>query len=367
MRFALAVLSLVLSTVSARTLWTDLRDNTGYNYDDWKMEFAEVAPTHTAEAFTANLATIRAHNAKHSTFKYGVNKFTGMSKADFKAYIGRGYAKGMRSHELRNVHHSADLLNHLPVSELPASKDWRTENAVTAVKDQGGCGGCWSFSTAETVESAVAIATGKLLVLSEEEILACAPNPKKCGGTGGCSGATQEIGFAFVADKGLTTETAWPYDGTSGTCDYTNRPPAVKTTGFVALPFNNYTALMNAIAQQPIAISAAAGAWQMYESGVLNEQGGCDSDVDHAIQLTGYGTDAASSLDYYNVRNSWGPSWGEGGYIRIQRFGEGKEPCATDNTPLDGDGCEGGPTSIKVCGLCGLLSDSSYPTGASLA
>ena len=79
------------------------------------------------------------------------------------------------------------------MSALPASLDWRTKGVVTPVKDQGQCGGCWSFSAAETAESIVAIATGKLLVLSEQQILSCTPNPDQCGGTGGCSGATQEL------------------------------------------------------------------------------------------------------------------------------------------------------------------------------
>jgi cathepsin L len=85
--------------------------------------------------------------------------------------------------------------------------------------------------------------------------------------------------------------------------------------------------------------------------------------------LVGYGTDAATGLDYYLVRNSWSAGWGEDGYIRVARYGDSAagEPCLTDNTPGDGDGCRGGPPKIQVCGLCGILSDSSYPTGASLA
>jgi cathepsin L len=93
----------------------------------------------------------------------------------------------------------------------------------------------------------------------------------------------------------------------------------------------------------------------------------CGSDVDHAIVLVGYGTDPKDG-DYWLIRNSWSAGWGEDGYIRLARYGESKagEPCKTDNTPGDGDGCKGGPSSIQVCGICGIMSDSSYPTGASL-
>jgi len=116
--------------------------------------------------------------------------------------------------------------------------------------------------------------------------------------------------------------------------------------------------------------------------------------VDHAIVLVGYGNETVGtfrpqSKDYWLVRNSWGSGWGEDGYIRIERFGAlGEEPCETDTTPQDGasrrgaessgacdsldarrgesgagTACKGGPSEITVCGLCGLLSDSSYPVG----
>jgi len=231
------------------------------------------------------------------------------------------------------------------------------------VKDQGQCGGCWSFSTSETVESAVAIASGQLLSLSEQEIIACTQNPQHCGGTGGCEGATQELGFGLIAKNGAVTETTWPYAARDTTCDMTGKKVVAGITGYVALPANNYTALVNAATTMPIAISAAAMAWQFYDSGVLSD---CDADVDHAIQLVGWGTDPTGG-DYWLVRNSWGSSWGEAGYIRIKKYGEGKEPCATDSSPGDGDGCAGGPSSIPVCGTCGILSDSSYPTGAHLS
>ena len=100
----------------------------------------------------------------------------------------------------------------------------------------------------------------------------------------------------------------------------------------------------------------------MYEEGVYD--GKCGTDIDHAVQLVGYGTDGGK--DYWLVRNSWGDDWGEDGYIRIRRFGDGKEPCGTDRRPQDGTGCSGGPKTVEVCGSCGILSDSAYPTGAFL-
>lgn len=91
----------------------------------------------------------------------------------------------------------------------------------------------------------------------------------------------------------------------------------------------------------------------------------CDQtspDIDHAIQLVGYGTDASLKMDYWLVRNSWTGSWGEQGYIRIARTSSEQTRCGTDKSPGDGNGCKGGPAQITVCGTCGILIDSCYPT-----
>lgn len=151
----------------------------------------------------------------------------------------------------------------------------------------------------------VAIATGKLFTFSEQQILSCSTNPLQCGGTGGCSGATQEIAFNYSSVAGYVQEKDYPYRGQTGTCDQKKvTGHAVATvTGYVYLPPNNATALLNALVTAgPLAISAAAEPWQSYESGVFDGPGIVSADVDHAIQLTGYGTDAASGKDYYEVR-----------------------------------------------------------------
>ena len=108
------------------------------------------------------------------------------------------------------------------------------------------------------------------------------------------------------------------------------------------------------------AISVAADEWEFYSSGVFN--GDCGATINHAVTLEGYGTDEEGN-DYWLVRNSWAEQWGENGYIRIAREKSAKEViCEVDKNPSSGSGCEGGPSEITVCGKCGILSDSSYPT-----
>ena len=246
--------------------------------------------------------------------------------------------------------------------DLPDSIDWRTKGAVTPVKNQGGCGSCWAFSSTQSVESAVFMATGKLPVLAPQEFVDCIPNPNSCGGTGGCSGSTEEYGFAWAMIYGQALDSTYNYTARTGKeclLGKEGRVPVAGVSNFVKLPSNDYASLMSALATVgPISISVDAS-WGAYEKGVYM---GCSKNktvIDHAVQAVGYGTE--NGQDYFLVRNSWGATWGEEGYIKLPRSATAS--CDEDTNPLSGNGCKGGPKEMKVCGACGLLSDSSYPTG----
>jgi len=251
------------------------------------------------------------------------------------------------------------------MSTLPLSIDWRDRNVVTPVKDQGMCGSCWAFASTETLESHYAISTGILQELSEQNILDCVKNPNQCGGSGGCEGGTAELAYStiLVNDwKGLMSEWYYPYTSHSGknqpNCLFNVTHVQSVINGFEVLPSNKYDPLLAAIATVgPLAISVDAGTWDSYESGIYNGCNQTHPDIDHAVQLVGYGTDAKLG-DYWLVRNSWTPFWGEKGYIRLAR--SSKVVCGIDLNPEDGTGCSGaGPQN--VCGTCGILFDVSYP------
>jgi len=252
---------------------------------------------------------------------------------------------------------------------LPENVDWRDQGVVTPVKDQGHCGSCWAFSSVAAIESHAAINSGSLKTLSTQQLVSCIPNPMSCGGAGGCNGAISELAFNYVQLYGITSEYKYAYSsyysGATGACQYDELRPTseVEVDGYIKLPVNDYDALLHAVATVgPVVVSVDASAWKNYESGVFN---GCDYnsniDVDHAVVLDGYGTDAELG-DYWLIRNSWGTGYGENGYIRLAR--ESAPVCGTDSTPADGTACLSQDSTVKVCGQCAVAYDSAYPLNA---
>jgi len=309
--------------------------------------------------FDANMKIILKHNSLNGSFFMNANQFTDMTHDETRAF--RGYKPSILGDRM-----TARVLDYTPLENLPTEIDWRTVTppVVTPVKDQRACGSCWAFSATESIESHLAIATKNLTILSPQNLVSCTPNPNHCGGTGGCDGATAELAFEYVKAKGIATEATWPYRGTNGVCDETHKKVA-KVSGFIKVEENSYQGLMNAIQLGPVSISVDASSWSSYGGGIFDGCSHTKLDIDHAVQLVGYGTSAGK--DFWIVRNSWGPSWGERGYMRLLRHSS-PDPkwCAIDNTPDHGSGCTGGPGSVTVCGTCGILYDNCYPLGASL-
>jgi len=285
-----------------------------------------------------------------------------MTEAEFKAF--RGYNIGMS-----RLSTAPQMTPKLVSGGANTTVDWRKiPGVLTPVKNQGSCGSCWAFSTTESIESDVALELKKAApILSPQDVVSCTPNPDHCGGTGGCNGATAELGISYVAASGICLESQWPYTATTGSCTNASaqHAPAYKVSGYVKLTTNSYDALYNALNLQPISVSVDASTWSVYKSGVFN----CTSstlDIDHAVQAVGYGHDATSNLDYWIVRNSWGVSWGEQGYIRLLRHSDGSSNwCWDDPTSQDGSACDGDPSDTTVCGTCGIWYDNCYPYGAS--
>ncbi|CAE8603821.1 unnamed protein product [Polarella glacialis] len=284
-----------------------------------------------------NFRRIKEHNASpRRLWEASINKFVDRSLVEFQQLMGYDKVQARQRLEPGVLGTPYSMA---PNATLPQWVDWRQKGAISEVKDQGSCGGCWGFSAAEAIESHLALHGGPLLRLAPEEFIACTPNLEHCGGKGGCSGGTLEQAFNFSMQHGIVEESSYPFrrGPRRHKCDFTKlSAPRVQVTGFVRLPSNDAQALMTALAQQgPLSILVAATPWQLYDKGIFDgELGmGCGLDINHAVQLVGYGSE--DGIDYWLVRNSWGAGWGEGGYIRLLRQ-PGHESCGLDPAPKDG-------------------------------
>jgi len=287
-----------------------------------------------------------------------VNQFADYTDSEAHALLGHRPMPHLRQT-------SATSLLEVAWNELPEAVDWREKlNSSTTVKqakDQGNCGSCWAVAAAGALETHAAMTSASVPEVSNEQITDCTPNPKECGGQGGCNGATAELALGFVTALGVDSRATY-HGYHHGKCSLPSHP-VLTTTGFVRLLDNMMQPLLQAVALNgPVVVSADASKWFSYSSGVFNS---CpvDAIINHAILCMGYGRDAKLGLDYWLIRNSWGPSWGENGYVRLLRDDEEGARCGTDKRPQDGVACKGGPETMRVCGMCGILADSVYPTG----
>jgi cathepsin L len=364
MIYSLLATCFLLCVVSGRDLWN-------YSFDEYVREFGKVYDENEyvirRDLFEKRVKEINNHNRLRIMRSYtlGVNHMSDWSEEEFRSLLGYHKAMGI-------AHRAASpaVLNdrEIDISSLPASVDWRdaTPSVVSPVKNQGHCGSCWTFASAQTIESHWALATGRLQELSQQQIAGCTSNPHHCGGTGGCEGGIAQLAFEGVKDAGgIATEWTYPYIsyfGTNFDCVYnaSKMGAAAVVSGHVNIPSNDYGALMEAVATKgPISISLDASSFHSYEKGVWDACDMNSPDINHAVQLVGYGNDVTFG-PYWLVRNSWGTDWGENGYIRIRRD-TGTQVCAVDTTPQDGSGCDGGPDKVTVCGMCGILYDNTYP------
>ncbi|KAF6176057.1 hypothetical protein GIB67_000151 [Kingdonia uniflora] len=283
------------------------------------------------ENFRENLKYV-LHKRRSSGHLVGLNKFADMSNKEFNQVYSSKIKKPMK------VTKRGSISSRTKTCEAPTSLDWRKKSAVTGVKDQGGCGSCWAFSSTGAIEGINAILTGDLISLSEQELVDCDST------NDGCDGGLMDYAFEWIIDNGgIDTETNYPYTGEDGTCNATKEETKIVVIDGYNDVAEEDSALLCAVANQPISVGIDGSAWdfQLYTGGIYD--GDCSSDpddIDHAVLIVGYGSEGEE--DYWIVKNSWGTSWGIDGYFYIKR-----------NTDSE-------------YGVCAINAMASYPTKASI-
>jgi C1A family cysteine protease len=272
--------------------------------------------------FKENFDKIHRHNQGNATYTMKMNKFGDLSFHEFhKTHTGYNYINNSFMRSRNAPKHFAD-------AAPPASVDWRTQGAVTPIKDQQQCGSCWAFSATGSMEGAWAISKKKLLSLSEQQLVDCS----QAQGNYGCSGGLMDYAFEYViANGGITSEAKYPYTAMDGTCK-SPLPASVATiSSYQDVAANNDAALQAAVALGPVsvAIEADQEAFQFYSSGIFSDPT-CGTNLDHGVLVVGYGSQ--SSKNFWIVKNSWGDSWGDSGYIQMIRK-KGAGECGINMQP----------------------------------
>jgi len=268
--------------------------------------------------FTENLAIIAKRNAEDPSAMHGINQFTDLCAAEFaKIYLG-----------FRPSNNTGKATKAAPaVEKTCTSIDWRTSGIVTPVKNQGQCGSCWSFSATGNMEGQWAKAKGNLVSLSEEELVQCSAS----AGNQGCNGGLMDSAFEWVIENGgIDSEANYPYTsggGVTGKCkDALKRQKVASFSTHKDLPNDEKEMAAWVCENGPLSIAVDALSWQTYTGGVMTKCGG--TALDHGVLIVGFSE--TSSPPYWIIKNSWGTSWGESGYIRVEMF---KNECGLNQSP----------------------------------
>jgi len=374
--------------------------------------------------FTKRASEVLRHNSRPDRlWSAGMNHFSDRSARELRELLGwngpaasgatavqNGPTSFLQVSSISSIHswgHEQD--------PLPVDWTWAHLNSTRHVHNQGVCGSCWAVSSVSVLQAHVEIhKPTHAKTLSVQELVSCVENPRRCGGTGACDGATAELAMEYALNYGLASTSedapeavlpatdALTSAGRQGRCpkrtpssptegeslledsgtvgsqeqlDITapgvhyaspSAPPVPEGRGlgmraWERLPANSYAPIMHALVERgPVAVAVFASQWFPYEQGIFD---GCEKDavIDHAVVLLGYAHDHKLGAKYWHIQNSWGPEWGEAGRIRLLRRDDDSSYCGTDAQPKEGTGCDGGPSEVQVCGMCGILYDAVVP------
>lgn len=310
MKSFVATLLATVATASLKSKYMSyvVEHSKGYHTVD---EFAR----HEAH-FIETEVFINEHNMSNTSFSVAHNFISDMTEEQKAHLRGRIPRRTLKTTE--------PVL--LSEEGVPSTVDWITMGAVNPVQDQGQCGSCWAFSSVASLEGAHWLATRNLLKFSEQQLVDCAGFKY---GNYGCNGGLEDNAFKYYETNKAILGADYPYTGKNGSCQYDSLSNSgVEVSTYLDVAADNLNQLTAAVAQQvvSIAIEADKRVFQQYSTGIFDSDS-CGTNLDHAVAIVGYG------IDYWLVRNSWGTSWGEAGYIKIAKT-SGDGVCGINMEPV---------------------------------
>ena len=269
-------------------------------YNQYILDYNKTFNHHNFDIFKDNILLINDHNQKNNSYSLDINVFADQEPHDTNHYFRKGNGTYSGDNKINNI--------------VSLSIDWRKKGVITNVKDQGKCGSCWSFSATGSIEAINAIDTGELKNVSEQQLMDCSIDY----GNKGCQGGAMDNAFKYVIDNGICSEEEYPYTAEQGFCNQCNT--TLKINNYKDIIPNDEKLLKRVVAQQPVSVAIQANlkSFQLYSNGIYSDPN-CGTKLDHGVLIVGYGYDLYHNMDYWIIKNSWGPNWGENGYIRIQR------------------------------------------------
>lgn len=296
------------------------------DWNDFTTRFNKVYPSeqearYRREIFIENRAKIMRFNTEYAegrrSFVHKINEFADMLLHEFSENFN-GFN---RSNKAPSVP-LKPATTFLPSANVvfPDSVDWRIVGAVGPVKSQGNCAACWAFAAAGALEGHHFRKTGSLVEVSPQNLIDCT----QPYGNNGCSGGLMDPAFEYIRDNnGVDSDPSYPFEQKNGQCRFKRENVVATCTGFVDIGQNDEKGLEIALATLgPVtaAIDAGQETFQFYSEGIYDDPkcGNKPEQMNHAVLIVGYGQEA-DGRKYWLVKNSYGPNWGIGGYIKIAK------------------------------------------------
>lgn len=273
---------------------------------------------HRLHQFAQKHSYIQEHNATETDYKLGHNKMSDWTQEEYEALLTYKPDQIKTGETFK----AEPFDTYTPI-------DYRNGSCLNPIQDQGQCGSCWAFSATADMESSYCLAHGTLYKFAEQQLVDCV---KTCFG---CNGGNAALAWHYLQSHAEMTEASYPYTATDGTCVYSSS----NNTGVLNVSHVNVTAdspddMKAALANYPLSVAIQANqlSFQLYSSGIFTNTN-CGTQLDHATNVVGWGT--SNGMDYWIMRNSWGTSWGEQGYMRLE--------------------------IVAGTGLCGIQMQPQYP------